>query len=73
MMLRPFHLACVSLVIAFGTNPEGATAQSSISPTEAVEIATDAYVYGYSLITTEVTRTQMANVPRGLSRANEPI
>ena len=31
---------------------------------EAVDIATDAYVYGYSLITTEVTRVQMSNVAK---------
>ncbi len=31
---------------------------------EAVEIATDAYVYGYSLITTDVTRVQMSNVDK---------
>ncbi|HRH86027.1 MAG TPA: DUF1254 domain-containing protein, partial [Rubrivivax sp.] len=30
---------------------------------EAVDIATDAYVYGYSLVTTDVTRIQMSNVP----------
>ena len=30
---------------------------------EAVDIATDAYVYGYSLMTTDVTRIQMSNVP----------
>ena len=30
----------------------------------AVDIATDAYVYGYSLITTEVTRVQMTNVAK---------
>ncbi len=30
---------------------------------EAVDIATDAYVYGYSLVTTDVTRVQMSNVP----------
>lgn len=36
----------------------------SLSPAEAAEIATDAYVYGYSLITTEVTRVQMSNVPK---------
>ena len=30
---------------------------------EAVDIATDAYVYGYSLLTTDVTRIQMSNVP----------
>ena len=35
---------------------------------EAEQIAIDAYVYGYSLITTEVTRVQMSNVakPEGL-------
>ena len=31
---------------------------------EAKSIAMDAYVYGYSLITTEVTRVQMSNVPK---------
>src|SRR5262245_41358002 len=30
---------------------------------DAVDIATDAYVYGYSLVTTDVTRIQMSNVP----------
>jgi hypothetical protein len=35
-----------------------------LSPAEAQQIATDAYVYGYSLITTEVTRVQMSNVPK---------
>jgi hypothetical protein len=36
----------------------------SVSPAEAQQIATDAYVYGYSLITTEVTRVQMSNVSK---------
>src|SRR5262249_45036362 len=36
----------------------------SLSPAEAQQIATDAYVYGYSLITTEVTRVQMSNVSK---------
>jgi len=31
---------------------------------EAKEIAQAAYIYGYSLITTEVTRMQMSNVPK---------
>jgi hypothetical protein len=31
---------------------------------EAEQIALDAYVYGYSLITTEVTRVQMSNVDK---------
>jgi hypothetical protein len=36
----------------------------SLSPADAQQIAVDAYVYGYSLITTEVTRVQMSNVPK---------
>jgi hypothetical protein len=36
----------------------------SLSPTEAQQIAEDAYNYGYSLMTTEVTRVQMSNVPK---------
>lgn len=35
----------------------------ALSPAQAKEIAEEAYIYGYSLITTEVTRVQMSNVP----------
>lgn len=41
-----------------------ARAQPRVSPAEARQIAEDAYIYGYSLITTEVTRVQMSNVPK---------
>ena len=33
-----------------------------LSASDAQQIATDAYVYGYSLVTTDVTRIQMSNV-----------
>ena len=36
----------------------------ALTPAEAKQIAEDAYVYGYSLITTEVTRVQMTNVAK---------
>ena len=36
----------------------------SVAPSEAQQIAIDAYVYGYSLITTEVTRVQGSNVAK---------
>ncbi len=36
----------------------------SLAPAEARQIAEDAYIYGYSLVTTEVTRVQMSNVPK---------
>jgi hypothetical protein len=39
---------------------------------EAVDIATDAYVYGYSLLTTDVTRIQMSNVDKA-GPLNAPI
>jgi hypothetical protein len=37
-------------------------AAAPLTSDEAVAIATEAYIYGYSLITTEVTRIQMSNV-----------
>ena len=46
-------------VILLGTRPIGA---QSLTPEEARSIALDAYIYGYSLVTTEVTRVQMSNV-----------
>jgi len=38
-------------------------AEPSAAEREAIDVLTDAYVYGYSLITTDVTRVQMSNVP----------
>lgn len=40
-----------------------AGAADKLTADEAAEIATAAYIYGYSLITTNVTRVQMTNVP----------
>ena len=41
-----------------------AQAADSAKVKDAVEIATDAYIYGYSLVTTDVTRVQMSNVAK---------
>jgi hypothetical protein len=61
---RSFVLAVLTGgLVAASTIAQPAKAQS-ITPAEAQQIATDAYVYGYSLITTEVTRVQMTNVPK---------
>ena len=49
---------------ATGLTTTRRTYAQSLSPAEAQQIAVDAYVYGYSLITTEVTRVQMSNVPK---------
>lgn len=60
---RRLFLAAGSAALTYCTTIPPAGAQS-VSPTEARQIAEDAYVYGYSLITTEVTRVQMSNVPK---------
>lgn len=53
------------LILGLATATGLATASGAalaLTTDEAVTIATDSYVYGYSLITTEVTRVQMSNV-----------
>jgi hypothetical protein len=57
--LRPLIGAAAIAAMAAGP----AAAQGTANVAEAVEIATDAYVYGYSLVTTDVTRIQMSNIP----------
>jgi hypothetical protein len=52
------------LAAASGVSMPLTAKAQSLSPTEARQIAEDAYVYGYSLITTEVTRVQMSDVPK---------
>lgn len=54
-----------SLIAAFTATSLAVGAGPSVALTadEAKSIAMDAYVYGYSLLTTEVTRVQMSNVP----------
>jgi hypothetical protein len=54
----------LSLLLAAGGKPAAAQDLASVSASEAKEIAIDAYTYGYSLITTEVTRVQMSNVAK---------
>jgi len=59
-----FSLWCLlSLVISNGAS-RTVRAAEKLSAAETVEIATEAYIYGYSLITTEVTRVQMSNVDK---------
>ncbi len=56
-------IAGAAVVFVALSTPLSSRAQS-VSPTEARQIAEDAYIYGYSLITTEVTRVQFSNVPK---------
>jgi hypothetical protein len=52
-----------AVALALGLLSSQAFAAGSPSAQEAKQIAEDAYIYGYSLITTEITRVQMSNVP----------
>ena len=59
-----FVVLTVALSIIASDANAKQTAAAQPSADEALSIATDAYVYGYSLITTEVTRVQMSNFPK---------
>src|SRR5208337_3545843 len=65
-MNRPFAVVKAALLCAFLVLPAsgGAQGPQGLTPQEAQEIALDAYIYGYSLITTDVTRVQMSNVAK---------
>jgi hypothetical protein len=54
-------LSAVFCLVVAGAHP--AQAAESLTPAAAKAIAVDAYIYGYSLVTTQVTRVQMSNVP----------
>ncbi|WP_216673389.1 DUF1254 domain-containing protein [Paraburkholderia solitsugae] len=54
----------LALLASLAFMPVHASAADNLSAPEAKQIAEDAYVYGYSLITTEVTGVQMSNVPK---------
>ena len=48
---------------AISASPAAGPTLAQVGVKDAVEIATDAYIFGYSLITTHITRKQMSNVP----------
>jgi hypothetical protein len=62
-------IGCAAVVMG-RTN---ATAKNNPSADEAAQVATDAYIYGYSLITTELTRVQMSNVPKVEENMHAPM
>jgi hypothetical protein len=58
-------LLATPLLLLRGGSAAGQVSEAlQTSRSEAEQIAIDAYVYGYSLITTEVTRVQMSNVDK---------
>lgn len=60
--MKSNYLASVALAAGLASAINGGA--HALTPDEAKSIAEDAYIYGYSLITTEVTRVQMSNVAK---------
>lgn len=58
--LRPFHPLLVIALLAGASLTQAQT--TSLDPREAAEIAKEAYIYGYSLITTNISKIQQSNV-----------
>ncbi|MBM4114198.1 MAG: DUF1254 domain-containing protein [Phycisphaerae bacterium] len=53
-----------SLALGLGSTASAQTRSAGpLTPEAAKEIALEAYIYGYSLVTTDVTRVQMSNIP----------
>jgi len=66
MKVRTLLLAVAPVVAMalWGGSPGLAQQKGSLTKQEAAKIGMEAYIYGYSLITTEVTRVQMTNVDK---------
>jgi hypothetical protein len=62
--LAALALGCITLLLGAYIDQKPAVAATPADTAAKVQAATDAYVYGYSLITTDVTRVQMSNVPK---------
>lgn len=66
--MKPLARTLLGLILAIMLITIPALAQQQtvpgLSPQEAEQIGLEAYIYGYSLITTEVTRVQMSNVSK---------
>lgn len=54
-------LIIAAIIVAFAGMGVPGAAQTSLSASEAAKIAVDAYVYGYSLVTTGITRMATTN------------
>ena len=50
--------------LSFLTGCQTTTAQSKLTPDEAQQLAVDAYIYGYPLVTMEYTRRVMTNIEK---------
>lgn len=70
-MMKPKMTSRLSIIAGLAMAAPLAAAQD-LTPDAAKKIAMDAYVYGYSLITTDVTRVQMTSVPKATDALRAP-
>ncbi|WP_417383206.1 DUF1254 domain-containing protein [Gimesia sp.] len=61
------HPSAILTLVLLVTHSQ-AFAAEKISPSEAAEIASEAYIYGYSLISVEMTRRVMTNVEKPMAK-----
>jgi hypothetical protein len=66
MTLRTLAVAATAIVLSttYSASTSATAMTKPPASSTAASTALDAYIYGYSLITTEVTRVQMSNVPK---------
>ena len=65
----------LALVMGCAKEPPPAPKPAGLSEADALAIATEAYIYGYPLVTMEMTRRVMTNVatPEGTHGADGPV
>ena len=62
--IRLVWFLLLALTVSLLGAPGKAQAQKDVAPDEARKIAINAYIYGYPLITNQVTRYQQSNVAK---------
>ena len=67
-------VACTLTVLGVASSlAQNSPNSSAVTPDEAAKIATDAYIYGYPLVTMEYTRRVLTNVAEAWLRLNAPM
>ena len=70
-MMRTYYILLMTLLVAFSLCAANYS-YNDLEPDEARRIAVEAYIYGYSLVTSEITRVQMTN-STGLNAIKTPM
>jgi hypothetical protein len=71
-MMRTLFPA-LAAIAACGALAAPGPAQDKLTEKEAIEIATDAYIYGYPLVTMEITRRQLTNLEKPIQGRGAPM